>query len=473
MKKIYLLLAFSLAALTVSAQNLRTGYFLDGYSYRYQFNPAFQGDRGFISLPAISKISVGMESSMAIKDFLYPTSSGTLGLFLHPDVSDKDAMRNLGHNTMASANLDLNILGFGFRVKKSYHTFDISLKGNADVTIPGELFKFLKVGAGDGNATYDLSDFGLSSQAYAQIAYGFSRTFLDKFNLGIRVKALMGVETIKAKFSDFTMKMDANGWMIKTAGKATASSIPASYIGSSKEVDVIEELLKITKGNNLGFAVDLGFSMDLWEYLTVSAAILDLGAINWNDILVYDIAPNPWVFNGFKDNININGSGNINDQLQNELEGFKDIIRPEDLIATTKKNHLERLAITTHIGAEARLPFYERLSAGILATHKFNGAHSWTEGRFSINWALLRWFSLAANYAISDFGQSYGAAVNLHPKGFSLFLGTDSFRPVTKFATNMLPLNDLNTNVVLGLNFPFGKYNGRFPKKERKEKKKD
>jgi hypothetical protein len=134
---------------------------------------------------------------------------------------------------------------------------------------------------------------------------------------------------------------------------------------------------------------------------------------------------------------------------------------------------MQKLAMTAHVGVEARLPFYERLSVGILGTHRFNGSHSWTEGRFSLNWALLRWFSLAANYAISDLGHSYGAAINLHTQGFSLFLGTDSFRPVLALAPGegFVPLNEINTNVVLGVNFPFGKYNGRFPKKIKEPKK--
>ena len=34
----------------------------------------------------------------------------------------------------------------------------------------------------------------------------------------------------------------------------------------------------------------------------------------------------------------------------------------------------------------------------------------------------------------------------------------------------MVPLNDLNTNLVFGVNFPFGKYNGRFPKKIKEKK---
>lgn len=52
MKKIHIILGI-MAVLAASAsayaqQNLRSGYFLDGYTYRYKFNPAFQGERGYI-----------------------------------------------------------------------------------------------------------------------------------------------------------------------------------------------------------------------------------------------------------------------------------------------------------------------------------------------------------------------------------------------------------------------------------------
>ena len=57
MKKIYLTIVIMLATLSLAGQNLRTGYFLDGYSYRYQFNPAFQGNTGFSSVPVFSGIS--------------------------------------------------------------------------------------------------------------------------------------------------------------------------------------------------------------------------------------------------------------------------------------------------------------------------------------------------------------------------------------------------------------------------------
>ena len=60
MKKIIISIAIilSLSAMTLNAQqNLRTGYFMDGYTYAYKMNPAFQGERGFLAIPVLGKTS--------------------------------------------------------------------------------------------------------------------------------------------------------------------------------------------------------------------------------------------------------------------------------------------------------------------------------------------------------------------------------------------------------------------------------
>ena len=468
MKKIYLSVLLAMSVLTLSAQNLRTGYFLDGYSYRYQFNPAFQGDRGFIALPILSGLSFGAESTLAVKDFIYPTSSGTLGTFLHPDVSDAEVMKNLGQRTMLNTNIDMNLFGLGFRAKKTYHTFDVTLKGNANVTLPGDIFRFMKVGASDGNAVYNLADLSLSSDVYAQVAYGFSRRFLDMFNVGIRLKALMGVASARTNVRNLSVSMNSDQWMVSADGSASFSSLYSTLM-SGEEMEM-DQIMNMTASPDLGFAMDMGVSVDLFKYLTLSASILDLGSIGWKNSTIYNLTNDPWVYNGF--DLSADGSANIEDQLNGKLDELAGLFNFEELTPEKVKKNKQKLAMTLHVGAEARLPFYERLSAGILASHRFNGSHSWTEGRFSVNWALLRWFSLAANYAVSDFGHSFGGAVNLHPKGFSIYLGTDSFRPLTSFSPDMIPLNELNTNVVFGINFPFGKYNGRFPRPEKAEKSK-
>jgi hypothetical protein len=79
---------------------------------------------------------------------------------------------------------------------------------------------------------------------------------------------------------------------------------------------------------------------------------------------------------------------------------------------------------------------------------------------------LFRWFSFSGSYAYSTFGESYGAAINLHPKGLNLFVGLDSFKPLMNMTKQYVPIDSFNTNVTVGLDIAFGKYKGRYPKRK-------
>ncbi|MDE5634365.1 MAG: hypothetical protein K2I51_06845, partial [Muribaculaceae bacterium] len=52
------------AASGIQAQNTNSGYFLEGYTYRYQMNPAFANDRNFVSMPALGNINVSMNGTL-------------------------------------------------------------------------------------------------------------------------------------------------------------------------------------------------------------------------------------------------------------------------------------------------------------------------------------------------------------------------------------------------------------------------
>ena len=140
-------------------------------------------------------------------------------------------------------------------------------------------------------------------------------------------------------------------------------------------------------------------------------------------------------------------------------------------LASCQKNEIpapekQDVHFTINAGIEARMPFYERLSFGFLYTQRIEGTYSWSEGRISANLAPVNVLSLSTNYAFSHFGHSWGGAVNLHLPGFGLFAGLDSFAPLLNVTPQYLPVNPINTNLVLGLNFTFGKYQGRYPKKK-------
>ena len=94
-----------------------------------------------------------------------------------------------------------------------------------------------------------------------------------------------------------------------------------------------------------------------------------------------------------------------------------------------------------------------------------------SEGRWAMGLAPTNWFSLTTNYAISNFGHSWGGAVNIHLRRIGIFAGLDSFSPLLNVTPQMIPIDPINTNLAVGLNFTFGKYHGRYPKKAKDTKK--
>ena len=135
----------------------------------------------------------------------------------------------------------------------------------------------------------------------------------------------------------------------------------------------------------------------------------------------------------------------LSDQVQ-ELFNFR-----ED--ASGKTKNTTSLAAKLAIGAEYKVPVYEKLSFGFLFTHSFQKHHSWSEGRFSANLTPVSWFDAAVSAAFSTYGTSMGWLVNFHPKGFNLFLGSDFM--IFKVTPQFIPLHNNNAHISLAISFPF------------------
>ena len=476
MKKLLITLTVLLAATTgIYAQNFRTGYFLDGYMYKYQLNPAFQGERGFIALPVIGGTSIGIESNLTGSAFFYPQADGSLSLFADPEIPTSTVLSNFNKMNLVNENLDLNLLAIGFRAKNTYHTLDFSLRENISTAIPVDVFRFVKEGSSLSENSYDFSSWSASVNAYLQAAYGFSIKIKDIASIGFRAKFLMGVQSAYANLTDFRISYGQNKYSVNAAGDIIASSMILNNALAEKEIDSMQELMTSAINNpSCGAAIDLGFSVDFLKHFTVSGAILDLGFISWKNSMQVKYGPSSWELdiNEIQNSVGSNPTQEDIERVENELNSSLDDLSSLFNIENPKTldKYVHKLGFTTLLGLEFRLPFYDRISIGALGTHRFEGTNSWTEGRVSLNYAPSRWFSLTGNYAISTYGESYGAAVNIHPKGLNIFLGVDSFKPLLNMTPQFIPMEELNTNVKFGVTFPFGKYNGRYPKKEKVEK---
>lgn len=470
-----LLVSFLMIPGLISAQqNLRSGYFLDGYTYKYKTNPAMATERGFISMPVLGNVSLGFESNLGLSTFIYPTEDGGLTTFLSPRVSHETFMDNIADRNKMNMNVDLGLVAVGFYTGKSFHTLDFSMRFDSGLNIPRGFFKFMKTGSVLEETKWDISNIGIRATARMELAYGYSRSIGESLRVGARAKLLFGVARADIQMDRMTLEMNAERWAVEAHGKMHMST-PMAFntkgengtSTSDSDVNAIDwsgvnagGLANGFLSPSLGFAVDLGATYDFLDYFTASLSVLDLGMMSWKNSVLSETPETVWQFEGFE----YLDSQKFNEQLntlgKDMMNAFNFQVKESEIKKATP------LAATINAAIEARMPFYERLSFGLLYTQRIEGVYSWSEGRLAATVSPVNWFSVTTNYAISNFGHSWGGALNIHLPGFGLYVGMDSFGPIMNVTPQFIPVNHLNTNLSFGINFSFGKYRGRFQKEK-------
>ena len=201
MKKIYTLIAAALLATGAAAQN-PTAYFMEGSTFRSQFNPAFAPLRGYVNIPAIGGVNINVGGNIAVDNILF-SRDGKLVTLLDSSVSAADALSGLKQNNLLGMDFRMNVIGFGAFTKnhKNFWSFDLNVRVNEDANLPYSLFDFLKRGNSG-----DISDIGITADSYLEAGFNYSFPLLDdKLYIGVRAKFLMGVARARMYFSQFNV----------------------------------------------------------------------------------------------------------------------------------------------------------------------------------------------------------------------------------------------------------------------------
>ena len=455
MKKLLFTLAILFAAaIGLSAQNFRTGYFLDGYMYKYQLNPAFQGERGFLALPAIGGLSGGIETTITGTALTYPSVDGEQLLwFTDPDVPMDEFMSRIDKFNPANQSVDLNILAVGFRAKNTYHTLDFSVRGQANEYIPSDAFRLAKdLAAGtEKYNTYNLSNFSANINTYFQAAYGFSIKFKEIASIGFRAKLLLGAEQINSNLSDLRIDFKENNSTINATGNMALSPYFNDMLQNQEFSTDDETIQQLCSNPSLGAAFDFGFSVDFLKHFTLSGSVLDLGFISWNNnVLATTNGDKYFTTDDYKFSFDDEKSNNFEDEIERLGNGLVGLYELEN--AGDQGKRTTALAATLNLGVEYILPAYDKLSFGLMNSTRFQGDHTWTEFRLSANIAPVKIFSAGVNVAAGSYGCAFGWILNFHPNGFNLFVGMD--QTLGKVTKEFVPLTSKGS-VNLGVNIPF------------------
>ena len=136
MKRIILTLVISLSLLTATAQ-MRTAYFMEGSYFRTDLNPALVPGRGYVAIPVLSGLGVGVNNNVYNRD-------GETVLALDSRVDSEEFLGRLPKKGHLSLNSDINLLAAGFSTKKMFWNFGVKARVNFDVVTSKDLFAALK-----------------------------------------------------------------------------------------------------------------------------------------------------------------------------------------------------------------------------------------------------------------------------------------------------------------------------------------
>ncbi|MFI3331020.1 MAG: DUF5723 family protein [Rikenellaceae bacterium] len=462
MKKYLLLIILSLAVFTsVSAQNIRTSYFMQGATMRTELNPALAPTRGYLNLPIISGNYIDITTgSLSVSDFLYP-SNGELVTFLDPSVSSEDFLSGLSKMNSVGMDYKTNILGFGWYTKKrSFWSFDMSLRTSISMTVPKDLFSFVKLGSG----SYDMSNLGVNIDVFQQTSLGYSRMIGDKIRVGANFKLLAGLASANINFDKLELNLTEDKWSLDAEGSVNiaAKGLEMGYTdeGFMDLTDLNFDMNSIGVAG-WGGAIDLGASYNVLKTLTVSASIVDLGYIKYaSGNSISGKSSGSFEYTGF----DLEGDFDIDEAMSlDDLEKLMDFEREEG------KEYIKYLNPTLNVGAEWTM-FKNLLSFGFLGSATFYDSYATSEYSLSAGINPTKWFSLYGTYTITDSADhTVGAALNIHSCWINIYLGTDYvIRDVT---TQYVPISQSNFNLYFGLGFALGKDPAL--KKPKKVKKKD
>lgn len=448
----FLLLLCTVFAFESMAQTAKSAYFLDGTFHNFKLNPAMKAERGFFSF-GLGNLTVGTNSNVGISNFLYPQEDH-LTTFMSGSVDQGEFLGRLPQSIRMGLNFDETLLAFGLRMFGGYTSFSLSTHFNSSIALPKGFFEFAKKGLQEDQ--YNFSGLNLNFMSYAAATIGHSREVYKGLRVGVNLKYLMGLAYANATLDNFNIELNEEHWMVEAHAQAEAALVSEVYFAEGENSFSNLKFGSFAPAAS-GFAVDLGVEYDMKEFvpgLTLSASLLDLGAINWQYMMSIENNGTPIEWKGFTDADIKDISGSLEAELEQLGNDAKQMM--EFKVNDIKKGST-KLGATMYLGAEYNMPFYQPLSVAMLYGKKFSPYtySGWNEVRGYVNVAPLKWFEATANIGHTTYGTSWGWMINFHPAVTSFFIGSDYM--ISKVTPQYLPVNSFNYHLTLGFNMPLGK----------------
>ncbi len=457
MKSIVKIAVAVVASLTVTLganAQLRSSYFMNGSTQRYDLNPALSPSRGYISIPVVGGLYTSLESNfLSANNFFYPNGEGNgVVTYMHKSVSAEEFLAKLPEQNSIELGLNDQIFSMGNYFRGGFWSVGVRLRSETNIDIPKDFFALTKTLS---QGSYNISGMGIESNNFIEASLGYTFPVKDVFTLGVRAKLLLGVARASAKLDKVNITLGEDSYRAELAGTLETNITGKNFEGIEGELTMDEFIGHVTDFSqfdpsniaSIGFAFDAGIEWTFRdEQIRLSAAVNDLGYNAWsaNNSFCASIDNINFAFNGY-------------DFKNNEVL----IEKPEEiaLVATPDKvSSNVPLHSSIVVGVEYNF-LGDLIGVGALWNTKTYANRSWNSISGAVTLRPTSWFTASATYSYVNSLGVFGIATNVHTSFCNLFCGVDYI--ATKYGTASggaipVPLNQNSVNLAFGLSIPLG-----------------
>ena len=430
-------------------------YFLRGVPQNNSINAsAIPKGTGYIGFPLLSSLQLDYyNSGLTIKDLLHK-GTGQRSDSLIIDYSG--AAKALDANNVFFQELSNTLLGFGFKIKKSYISFALNSRVKTKIAYPGSIGDW-KNGNYDYNSNSPLvlttQGMALNMIAYNELALGYAQPIGDKFDVGVRLKYIMGMANIASDKFDITVNTLSSSELQLQTDIAIQTNFPISAntgshgfvnidsISTNSSPDIKQMFL-----NNRGFGFDLGVTYRPIPRLSLGIALNDIGFISWNSY------PNRFVSNSTYKYTGVDLSNMLGGQSTNSSEYFKNM---QDSIKNSFKIESNTASFQTGLQGNmiitANFIMLKWLDLGTMVKTQFYQGRPYPSLGFACGMSPSKLFSSTVTYSLRKGSYlNLGVGMAFNPGPFQIYIVTDNIPYLFAIeSANALSMR-------MGINYLFG-----------------
>ncbi|MFM7023111.1 MAG: DUF5723 family protein [Flavobacteriales bacterium] len=401
-RKALTLLLFSVLVNAASGQSL-TMYNMDMIPQANRINTAMMPKAKFhLGLPLLSSFDLGLvNNGFMISDY-----------FEGNQITDDLMLSKLQKDNYISLNLNMDLLSFGFKVKKkNYFSFNATERIAFNFDYSKDFMTLLNKGTIPFiGQTVSMVGTGLRFTHYREFGIGYTRQLNDKLSVGLKVKLLQGLSNFNSEELDITLTTNPDDYKLTATSTIGLRTSGLAFLTDSNKT--FDPAAYMANFENIGGAIDLGVNYKINDKISASVSATDLGVIRWKtDARRYynNKAEFTWdgldVMQYFSDSNKTAYTKNLADSLSN-IFGLK------------KQNYEYNTKMVGNIYIGGKYQFNRWFNAGLLFHGQLFAGHLYPSYTASGGINLGRMAQLSVSYSILN--RSYnnvgaGLALNLGP----------------------------------------------------------